>query len=95
MRDARRLPYVPDVPPRQRTRGRGGECRPIDVLVGRQLRSRRLELGLSHEDLGVAVDLPPMRIAAYERGNERILPAHLVRFSELLEVRLHFFFVGA
>jgi hypothetical protein len=54
-----------------------------------------LELGLSHEDLGVAVDVHPMRIAAYERGSERVIPAHLVQFSELLEVRLHFFFVVA
>ena len=81
-------------PPPRRSNGGGGERRPIDVLVGRQLRTRRLQFGLSHEDLGMAVNVPPMRIAAYERGKKRVMPAHLVRFSELLDVRLHFFFLG-
>jgi Helix-turn-helix len=57
----------------QRTlRGSGGR-RPIDVLVGRRLLSRRLELGLSQDDLAAAVDVPTSRIAAYERGAKRIL----------------------
>jgi ribosome-binding protein aMBF1 (putative translation factor) len=95
MRDARRLTYAHLGPPRQRTRGRGGERKPIDVFVGQRLLSRRLELGLSHDDLAAAIHLPKGWIAAYERGEERILPAHLVRFTDLLGVRLRFFFPGA
>ncbi len=94
MQGAERLTHSPIAPPGKHTNGGGGKRRPIDILVGRQLRRRRLELGLSHEDLGVAVDVHPMRIVAYERGDERIMPAHLVRFSELLGVKLRFFFPG-
>jgi ribosome-binding protein aMBF1 (putative translation factor) len=95
MLDARRLTHTPLVPPRQRTRGRGGERKPIDVFVGQRLLARRLELGFSHDDLAAAIRMPPGWIAAYERGEERILPAHLFRFTDLLGVKLRFFFPEA
>ena len=79
----------------QCTNGRGGGGQPIDVLVGRRLLARRVQLGLSHDDLAVAVDVPASRIAAYERGANRILPAHLLHFADLLGVRFRFFFDGA
>jgi ribosome-binding protein aMBF1 (putative translation factor) len=82
-------------PPPRCADGSGDECRPIDVIVGRRLLARRLELALSHEDLAAAVEVPPARIAAYERGEERVMPAYLIRFTDLLGVKLRFFFVGA
>jgi ribosome-binding protein aMBF1 (putative translation factor) len=95
MPDAQRMTYAPHTPPNQRTKGRGGERRPIDVFVGQRLLSRRLELGLSHDDLAAAIRMPPGWIASYERGDERILPAHLLRFTDLLGVKLRFFFPEA
>jgi ribosome-binding protein aMBF1 (putative translation factor) len=95
MLDTRRPTYAHLGPPRQRTRGRGGERKPIDVFVGQQILARRLELGLSQDDLAAAIQMPPGWIASYESGEERILPAHLFQFTDLLGVKLRFFFPEA
>jgi ribosome-binding protein aMBF1 (putative translation factor) len=97
MLDAQRLTHASFTPPPgRRTKGvGGGGRRPIDVFVGQRLLTRRLELGLSHDDLAAAIHMPHGWIAAYERGEERIMPAHLFRFTELLDVKLRFFFLGA
>ena len=96
MLDTQRPMHSTFAPPSGRhTKGVGRGRRPIDVFVGQRLLTRRLELGLSHDDLAAAMHMHPARIAAYERGEERIMAAHLFRFTELLEVKLRFFFLGA
>jgi ribosome-binding protein aMBF1 (putative translation factor) len=95
MQNAQYRTHSSITPPGQRTKGRGGERKPIDVFVGQRLLTRRLDLGLSHDDLAAAIHMPSSRIAAYERGEERIPPAHLIRFTDLLGVKLPFFFLGA
>ena len=82
-------------PPTGRKARNAGKRRPIDVFVGEKLLARRIALCLSQDDLATAVRMSPGSIAAYERGEERIAPADLLQFSELLGVNLGFFFQEA
>jgi transcriptional regulator with XRE-family HTH domain len=55
---------------------------------------KRVADGLSQADLASAIRMPREWIAAYENGDERILPAHLARFCDLFDVNPSFFFEG-
>jgi len=66
--------------------------KPVDLIVGERLRSRREALGLSQETLAAAVRMPPVWIEFYETGQERLRAAHLIEFSRILGVKLRFFF---
>ena len=44
---------------------------PIDVLVGRRVRSHRIAAGLSEEKLGAVIGVPVAKLQAYERGEKR------------------------
>jgi len=82
----------PPMPPcRADATGRGG--RPsIDMLVGRAIRSKRLTLGLTENDVAQAIHMPPEWVRAYERGAERILPKHLLQVATLFRVKVGDFF---
>ena len=45
---------------------------PTDVRVGRLLRERRLERGISQERLGALLGVTYQQIQKYERGTNRI-----------------------
>ena len=86
---------VAPTPPQIRARRGGGGGRTIDKFVGARLRARRLALGLGKAELGRGIRMPASLIEAYERGESRVQPAHLLAFSDLLGVKLIFFFEGA
>lgn len=65
---------------------------PVDVHVGRRLRSRRTMLGMSQEDLGEAVGVTFQQIQKYERGLNRIGCSRLYQFSRALGVAVSYFF---
>lgn len=65
---------------------------PVDVHVGRRLRSRRTMLGMSQENLGDAVGVTFQQIQKYERGLNRIGSSRLYEFSQALNVPVSFFF---
>ena len=65
---------------------------PVDVHVGRRLRSRRTMLGMSQENLGDAVGVTFQQIQKYERGLNRIGSSRLYEFSRALNVPVAFFF---
>ena len=65
---------------------------PIDVHVGRRLRSRRTILGLSQEELGDAVSVTFQQIQKYERGSNRIGSSRLYEFAKILDVNVGYFF---
>jgi len=44
---------------------------PIDVLVGRRVRSHRIAAGMSEEKLGAVIGVPVAKLQAYERGEKR------------------------
>lgn len=69
-----------------------GKANLIDVEVGRQLKARRILLGLSQEDLASKVDLTFQQIQKYESGANRISASRLYEFSIVLDYPVEFFF---
>ena len=65
---------------------------PIDTLVGKNLRHRRNELGLSQQELGKIVDVTFQQIQKYEAGVNRVSASRLWQFAEILRVPVGYFF---
>ena len=76
---------------RQKRRTKGGATA-IDAHVGNRLRQRRVLLGMSQENLGLAVGLTFQQIQKYERGANRIGASRLYEFSKVLDVPVGYFF---
>ncbi len=66
--------------------------RPVDVHVGRRVRSRRKLLGISQEQLGKAINLTFQQVQKYENGANRIGASRLFELSKVLDVPVLFFF---
>ncbi len=69
--------------------------RTIDRLVGRQLRRRRLELGLSQLRVAEAIGVTFQQIQKYERGSNRVVASRLYDLANVLHVPLEYFFAEA
>ena len=65
---------------------------PTDIRVGRLLRERRLELGMSQERLGTLLGVTYQQIQKYERGTNRIGSSRLQELCDILGVRASYFF---
>lgn len=70
------------------------EAHPVDIHVGKKLRSRRTILGKSQEEIGNAVGITFQQIQKYERGLNRIGSSRLYEFANLLGVNVSYFFEG-
>ncbi len=68
------------------------DTRAIDRLVGRQLRRRRLELGLSQLRVAEAIGVTFQQIQKYERGSNRVVASRLYDLASVLHVPLEYFF---
>lgn len=68
------------------------EPHPVDIHVGRKLRSRRTILGMSQEEIGEAVGITFQQVQKYERGLNRIVSSRLYEFAKLLDVSVSYFF---
>jgi transcriptional regulator with XRE-family HTH domain len=64
----------------------------LDKAVGRQLRARRLMLGLSINELAELLGLNPQQVFKYETGINRIGAARLHDIAEKLEIHMMWFF---
>jgi transcriptional regulator with XRE-family HTH domain len=64
----------------------------IDVLVGKRIRLRRLELSISQSQLAEEVGLTFQQIQKYEKGTNRVSGSRLVQIASALEVKLAYFF---
>ncbi len=73
-------------------RPRIGTPNPIDVHVGKRVRTRRTLLGMSQEKLGAAIGLTFQQVQKYERGANRIGASRLYELSRVLDVPMSFFF---
>ena len=71
---------------------RRAAARPIDVHVGRRLRARRQELGLSQMRLAEALGVTFQQIQKYERGVNRVVASRLYDLSRCLDVPIEYFF---
>jgi transcriptional regulator with XRE-family HTH domain len=68
---------------------------PVDIHVGRQIRRRRLELGLSQTALGRVLGVSFQQVQKYERGDNRVAPRRLLELGKLLNVPVTYFLEGA
>lgn len=67
---------------------------PVDIYVGAKVKSRRLILGLSQEELAKAIGLTFQQVQKYERGTNRISVSRLVDICKVLKVQIDYFFDG-
>ena len=66
----------------------------IDRHIGRQLRARRRELGLSLRELAKSLGISGQQVQKYEEGFNRVSASTLYVLAALLGVPLTFFFAG-
>ena len=69
-----------------------GRADNIDRLVSKRLKMRRMMLGLSQHDLGMAVDVSIQQVQKYEKASNRISSGKLFTFAKFLKVPVSYFF---
>ena len=67
---------------------------PVDVQVGRNVRRRRIELGMSQTALAQACAITFQQIQKYENGANRVSASRLWQFAAVLGVPVVYFFDG-
>lgn len=73
--------------------GRGtGVSDPVDIQVGRRVRSRRDLLGITQTELAQALGLTFQQVQKYEKGNNRIGASRLAQIARFLDVPVGYFF---
>ena len=70
------------------------QIRALDGHVGRRVRARRTQLGLSQTELGLRLGLSFQQIQKYENGGNRISAGTLGRIAAALDAPVGFFFRG-
>jgi transcriptional regulator with XRE-family HTH domain len=66
-----------------------------DEDIGKRLKLRRMQLGLSQESLGLALGVTLEQVQKYETGSDRIEATRLQQIAQILKVPILFFFGGA
>jgi transcriptional regulator with XRE-family HTH domain len=67
-------------------------AQPVDVAVGRRLRSRRKELELSQAEVAQGLDISAHKLRKYERGQDRMRARHIFLAARYLGVSVGYFF---
>ena len=67
---------------------------PADTYVGTKVKTRRLMLGLSQEELAKSIGLTFQQIQKYERGTNRISVSRLIDISSALKTPVDYFLDG-
>jgi transcriptional regulator with XRE-family HTH domain len=65
---------------------------PVDVLVGKRIRTRRTELGMSQTKLADVLAITFQQVQKYERGVNRVTCSRLSDIAAALNVPITFFF---
>ena len=65
---------------------------PIDIMVGKRVRLRRLQRSMSQTELAVKVGVTFQQVQKYEKGTNRISCSRLSEMAEALDVPINFFF---
>jgi transcriptional regulator with XRE-family HTH domain len=68
---------------------------PIDVTVGKRIRLRRVQLGLSQTELGKKLGVTFQQVQKYENGANRVSCSRLYEISTALDVPINFFFMDS
>lgn len=66
----------------------------VDVHVGKKLKLRRINLGLSQQELGKMLKITFQQVQKYEKGVNRVSCGKLYQLSNVLDVPLTYFFDG-
>ena len=66
-------------------RGKRGPT-PADIRFGHKMRARRMMLGVSQAELGVALDVTFQQIQKYERGINRVSVSTVEKLAAMLRV---------
>ena len=67
---------------------------PIDVHVGKRIRTRRLLLGMNQHALGSALGITFQQVHKYETGINRVAGSRLSAIANTLRVPISFFYDG-
>lgn len=65
---------------------------PVDIYVGHRLRKKRLEMGISQDQIGSAIHVTFQQIQKYEKGYNRISCSKLFEISQFLKIKIGYFF---
>jgi transcriptional regulator with XRE-family HTH domain len=85
--------YTPSaMPKRSKYAAPDESAHPVDVLVGKRLRMRRVEKSLSQGEVARAVGITFQQIQKYERGTNRISCSRLFELARCLDVPITYFF---
>lgn len=66
----------------------------VDIHVGRQIRARRDQIGMSQETLGEELGITFQQIQKYERGANRVAAGRLFEFAKVLGCSILYFYEG-
>ncbi len=66
----------------------------VNLYVGKRLRRRRRQLGMTQEDLSKLVGVNYRQIHKYEVGQNQLSAGRLYALSKALDVNLSYFFTG-
>lgn len=77
-----------------RTRQEEEGPHPVDTYVGAKVKTRRLMLGLSQEELAKSIGLTFQQVQKYERGTNRISVSRLADISRALKSPIDYFLDG-
>lgn len=66
----------------------------VDIRVGKRVRQRRWQMGVTQKDLGVKIGVNFQQIQKYERGTNRISASRLWDIASALDVQIAYFFEG-
>lgn len=64
----------------------------IDKHISSRIRMRRLQLGMSQEELARALNITFQQVQKYEKGVNRVSAGRLLEIANLLSVSLQFFY---
>lgn len=65
---------------------------PVDIHVGRRVRMRRNQIGMSQTTLGEDLGITFQQVQKYERGSNRICTSKLYEIANALSVPITYFF---
>lgn len=77
-----------------RTRQDDEAPHPVDTHVGGKVKTRRLMMGLSQEELAKSIGLTFQQVQKYERGTNRISVSRLMDISRALKTPVDYFLDG-
>jgi transcriptional regulator with XRE-family HTH domain len=84
----------PSPSPAATGRRRRGRAQGVDLAIGRRLRERRLEQGLTLQQVAELVGVAFQQMHRYEIGVHRLSAGRLHRIARALDVEVGYFFEG-